>query len=201
MKSVFQISRAAVYASVTVASMIAVTSEGVWAMGTSADTGHKDIKVSSDLEGFVAQGDTDPLPAGYVRVYTTADIQAVSGLPKPVQDQAALIGKLVDIAVHDGIHDITGAASQAGVTPAGLDRAAYPESGKRSQSNRILSIGDDTGVRGFFVARIAEDQPDQAVPGVLHCVEKASAVSYRLSYLQAAQPSDLIQIKAKICNK
>ncbi len=174
-------------------------------MGSSHNNGQMDIQVPAtfgDLEGYVAPGDSEALPTGFLRIYSTKDIQSVASLPEAVQAQAALVRKLDPLSLQSGIQDATGAAAQLGVTPSDFDRVAYSSAGKRAKSNRILAVEGKNGSRAFFVARIAADQPDGAVPGIFHCVEQAQLpVAYRATYLGKIAPSTLMEIKEEICQK
>lgn len=203
----FEVSRFLKPANVTIGIMLLMgaVSSGGFAMGSSHNNGHMDIQVPAsfgDLEGYVAPGDSEALPTGFLRIYSTKDIQSVAGLPEAVQAQAALVRKLDPLSLQSGIQDATGAAAQLGVTPSDFDRVAYSSAGKRAKSNRILAVESKNGSRAFFVARIAADQPDGAVSGIFHCVEQAQLpVAYRATYLGKIAPSTLIEIKEEICQK
>ena len=174
-----------------------------YAMGAAQNPAMQDMILPDipGVQGYVARDDERPLKAGQGRLYRVRLAAPGAGLPDTVLAQARAVVPLAALPVVAPGTDVAAQAAAMGAGPAQLARLQFG-AGKYAMPNSLLAFDSGSDRPGFFLARIAGDQPNAPVGATLYCLlqRNGQVDTVGIIYLDGLRPQHMPDLKNAICH-
>ena len=153
------------------------------------------------LQGYAARDDDRALKAGQGRLYRVRLAGPGTGAPDSVLAQARAVAQLAALPQVAPGTDVAAQAAALGTGPAQLARLKFGAD-KYAMPNSLLTFDSGSDRPGFFLARIASDQPAAAVGATLYCLSRRNGQvdTVGIIHLDGVRPQHMPDLKDAVCH-